>query len=501
MFLINSAAHQRRRTSLLCGSAMSVFLIGCATPLQTNNIHQVQAQLAVTYPDISVENNVQKNPDALKNLLAQPITPQAAIQIMLLNSPQIEMALTELTISDATQLQASLISNPRISFALLKPENGNGWLWDLGLTQPLVELFTRHTRQKQAATEATMVQYKLVRSLHESVTELEDAYFSAIATEQQVDIHKVSMDIAIAKKELAASLYKAGNISELSYLEQVQYYQEQERQLASQQLEASNAKITLAFLFGFTSEKFDLPHQLPELSQETLSANLFIDEATQKRIDLQLAELHHQQLNAQLLLVKKEYGIADSNIGIAAQHEADGTSVGPQIEMAIPLFDNGQAKIALINSQIKSAKVELMSVKNAIARDINQAINAMNFAQSQYKGYADAQLTAERRVELSQREVNFMLSSPFELIDLKAETIQLRQQQTTALLAYWQARSQLELALGRRIPIENSVKNEHHRRDQEKVEHENNEKTKLSDEHHRHNMNNDAKNSGAHHHD
>lgn len=262
----------------------------------------------------------------------------------------------------------------------------------------------------------------------------------------------------------------------------MQYYQEQERQLASQQLEALNAKIRLAFLFGFTSEKFDLPHQLPESPQETLSANLFINESIQKRIDLQLSQLHQQQLNAQLVLTKKEYGIADSSIGIAAQHEADGTSVGPQIEMAIPLFDNGRAKIALINSQLKSAKFELMSVKNAIARDINQAVNAMNFAQAQYIGYADAQLTAERRVELSQREANFMLSSPFELIDLKAETIQLRQQQTTALLAYWQARSQLELALGRRIPIENSVKHEHRQGDQEKVEQKKIEQEKVEQE-------------------
>jgi hypothetical protein len=60
---------------------------------------------------------------------------------------------------------------------------------------------------------------------------------------------------------------------------------------------------------------------------------------------------------------------------------------------------------------------------------------------------------AEKRVMLSNRETNFMLGSPFELLNSKRQEIQLAHEYTNELANYWQARTQLELALGRALPI------------------------------------------------
>lgn len=514
-------AYHHAHVALLCAGIFTCILSGCTTAPQPNSIQQLESDLNKTHPDVSLQKfsidyAFQKSAE-LESLLAQPLTPRTAVQIMLLNSPEIEIELAKLGISDAAHLQATLISSPRLSFAILKPENGENWLWDLGLSQPLMEFLTRSKRKQQADSEIIITQLEVTRLLQSQINELEQTYFSALATKQNLDIQNSIVDAAIAKKELAESLYRAGNISELTYLEHLADLQEQQHVLGTRKSGAQQTVDELAYRLGLNAVKFELPKTMPGMPQEIFYAPKLIEEAVTHRVDVQLARRHIENFDAQIALVNKEYGLADASIGIAAAQEADGTrSAGPQVEMPIPLFgtsilgtsifDRGQAKIASLRAQADRSKAELRLVSNAVARDIQYAVNALEAARYEFTQLNDAQKTSDKRVLLLQREVNFMLASPFELIELKAENIQLQHEQTSALLSYWQARSQLELALGQRIPFDAAKEIEESRHDthegHSQIDEEKTTTTPINSSHdHHHIMSDDKSKSGASNHD
>jgi len=443
----------------------TISLSGCShQPQNTNSMQQVQLQLAENHPEISIDQpSAQSRATQTDTLLRDPITPQVATQLMLLNSPHLQVELARLGVADAARLQASVISNPKLSLAALSSNRSGPWQWDLGLTQSLLELLTRSAREKQASSEWMATQLKVTQSLQLNIYQLQQEYFAAIAAKQNLLIEKTLLDAAQAKQKLAESLFSAGNISELDYLAHLSSAEEQERAFAHQQEQVSETQAELNYLLGLNaSQNAELPEQLPALPNEKFNEEKLAQQAMQTRIDIQLAKLHRQQLMQERELIRKEYGLADSSIGIAAKKEADGTkSVGPQVELALPLFDRGQAKLATIDAKITSADAEIIDAQLHTIRDIKKALAQLQHTHRvQLK---QAQKTAERRVELTEREVNFMLASPFDLIDLKIREIQLQQEQTTALLSYWQARSQLELALGKSITIEaqNDSETEH----------------------------------------
>ncbi|HTF96914.1 MAG TPA: TolC family protein, partial [Cellvibrio sp.] len=137
-------------------------------------------------------------------------------------------------------------------------------------------------------------------------------------------------------------------------------------------------------------------------------------------------------------------------------------NVGPEVEFALPIFNRGQGKLAEIHANKTALDARLQKLELEADKSIALALNLMDSARAQIKILEPALSVAEKRVDLSNREVNFMLGSPFELLAIKRQQIQLAHEFTDALKEYWQARAQLELAIGQVLPSNNDeVKDPH----------------------------------------
>jgi outer membrane protein, heavy metal efflux system len=438
---------------------MAVILSGCSSHVTTKpaSLEHVQTQLSASHPELTLPTTdktqylTEANP-----LLAEPLTPQTATQLMLLNSPRIAATLTQLDVADAGEWQASLLSNPRLSIAALKAEGG-GWQWDLGLSQSLFEFITRSSREKQAANTRLATQLQVTQYLQSAIADLEQSYFAAIAATQNLAQQETLFDAANTKALLAQRLWQAGNLSELNYLGYLSEAQAQKRHFNQQQLNLASSQSQLRLALGLTrAQPLILPAALPNPLRDSFDIQALIADATQNRVDIQIAKQHLQQLASEQTLIQKEYGLADSRIGIAAKKETDGVkSVGPSVELALPMFggvfDRGQAKLAQKHAEISGANAALDIATLQAEHDIQLAISAMAQAQTEYKDLWEAIKITAKRVEFAGQEVNYMLASPFDLIDIKTQLAQLAQTQTQAKLHYWQARSQLELALGHKL--------------------------------------------------
>lgn len=454
-----------RSSLLLCAS---LFLSACATTAPEHSVIQLEHRLGERYPNAKLSAKVPE-------LSSKPLELDMAVQMLLAQSPQVRVELAQLGIANAQQLQAELISNPHLSLGALKPEDGGRWQLDVGLSQPLLELFTRPLRRQLAQENLLTVQLRLQEQLQGLIVKTGNAYYSAIAAQQHVQVQQQMLAATLARQHLADSLYRAGNMSENSFL----YYDNEARRVQQQvkkrERKAQEKYLELLNLIGLDSSKsIVLPTQLPVLTAEKFDHSSLLTQASVDRLDIKILQQQLIQMDKRRAFIRQENGWRDMTIGVNAEREFDGkTNVGPEVEFALPLFNRNQGKLAAVDAQHEKLEAQLQQLSLDADLEIAQALNQMHSTREQLALIKTSLQIAEKRVTLSNREVNFMLGSPFELLNFKRQEIQLAHDYTNELAGYWQARTQLELAVGRAIPLDNADQKNinHHNMDHRKMNH------------------------------
>jgi cobalt-zinc-cadmium efflux system outer membrane protein len=458
---LNHGLTYGRFTSVLL---ISTLVSACTTAPQQSSVTHIEQTLAAQYPALNISADTLG--DSTKSAsLDKTLTLPQAIQTMLTHSPQVRTQLAQLGIADAEALQAELIDNPSISIGALRSEDGGRWQLDTGLSQPLLELFTRPLRRQLAQENVLQTQLDLQLALQTLIAQTSERYFSAVAAMQHCVVQYQMVEATKARQQLALSLYRAGNLSENTFLSYDNELRRSQQQLEKRQTVAYEKRLQLLNLMGLpSSQSVDIATQLPVLPTEKFQHAALLDQAKENRADIKIAQQQLTLTDKRLQLISKENGWRDMHVGINAEREFDGAvQYGPEVEFALPLFNRGQGKIAAIDAQKKYWVAHLHQLELDADSAIAQAINTMNSARIQLKHLESSLDVAEKRVELSNREVNFMLASPFELLSIKRQQIQIAHEFTEQQKNYWKARAQLELALGKSLEInERKGHQEHH---------------------------------------
>ena len=433
-----------RGSLLLCASLL---LSACATKPPHNSVSLVAQQLAQAHPGTDLSSAPEPISDKTLDL-------HTAIQTLLSQSPQVRIELAQLGIADAQRLQTELISNPHLSIGALRPEDGGRWKLDLGLSQPLLELFTRPLRRQLAEDNLLSVQLLLQSRLQSLIAATGDAYYAAIAARQHLQVQRQMLDATLARQQLGNSLYRAGNMSENSFLYYDNELRRVQQQVKKRERKAQEKELELLNMLGMNSHSsIKLPNQLPVLPAEKMSHSELLEQAKHDRLDIKITRQQLARLENRRILIRTENGWRDMSVGISAEREFDGAiNVGPELEFALPIFNRNQGKLAALDAQTTKTQAQLTQTLLDADTEIAQALNQMQSAREQLDLIAASLQVAEKRVTLSNREVNFMLGSPFELLSIKRQEIQLAHDYTHELVSYWQARTQLELAIGRALP-------------------------------------------------
>lgn len=430
----------------------SILLAGCATQPQQNKLPDIEKSLSEHYQqlDFSVLTQTPTSQPSASNPNGA-ISLQAALQTMLMHSPKVRIALSKLGIAEADQLQAELINNPHISFGGMKSDEG--WTIETGLSQPLMDWLTRPLRRHVAAEELLAAQWQLQRDIQTLIANTSSAYFSAVAAHQALIIEEQMYEATLARRELALSLWRAGNMSENNFLYYDNEFNRSKQSLEKRKQAAQQAKWKLQGLIGLLpGQEVSIPNQLPQLPNEEFSVTQLNKIASSNRLDTKIIQQQLALVEKRKQLLQEKNGWRDINLGINAEREPDGEkSFGPEIELALPLFNRAQGKIAALDTNAKKWQAQLEQHHLNTSIQIHTAMSQMQSAKQQLAIITQALQVAEKRVALSNREVNFMLSSPFELLMIKRQEIQLAQDYTQALNQYWQARSRLELAIGKAL--------------------------------------------------
>ena len=386
--------------------------------------------------------------------LAAPLTPDAAVQIALVNNPGLQASYAEVGIAEADLVQASRWQGPRFSFARLKRgdeiETERGVFFDvLGLLT--IPLSTRASERRLQATQNRAAGEALRVAL-----DARKAWFQAVASQEGAKYMAQVRESAEASAELARRMAEVGNFPKLTQAREQAFYAEATAQLARAQHNALAARERLARLMGLWGEDlaFQLPDRLPDLPKSPREDGDLEAQAIAQRLDVQGARGDAESLAKSLGLTKATRFINLLEVGVLSNSETgQPRQRGFEIELVLPIFDFGSAR---------TARAERLYLQ-AVSRTVEAAIEARSEVRETYSAYRTAFDVARHyrdeivplRKRISEEVLlryNGMLASVFELLADSREQVAAANGYIDSLRDFWLAESELQMALTGRSP-------------------------------------------------
>lgn len=454
--LCNTTRGWAASTPMLLSLSVLV-LSGCATFSKDGGLTQVQSIARDRVgPQLTLPARSQTAPvkDPFEALPAGPLTADAAVQVAMLNNPRLKGSLAALGIAEADVVQASRLSNPVFSFTNIR--NSEAQSIERALIVNLLSLATMPLRQTIANRQFEAAQLELAGDVVRLASDTRKAWIAAVAAQEAVKYFEQVRMAAEASAELAARMARVGNFNKLSQMREQVFYADATAQLAKARLAASVERERLTRLLGLAGPqtRYQLPDRLPELPASPIDATTAEQTALSRRLDVQLARSSTAAVASNLGLTRATRFINVLEVGYTNETETgERRKNGYEIEIAIPLFDWGDARLARAEA----------AYMQSVYRTAEVAINAQSEARESYQSYRTAFDIArhyrdeivplrKRIAEENMLRYNGMLIGVFELLaDARAQIASVNGY-LDALRDFWLAQSDLDFALNTGSP-------------------------------------------------
>ena len=385
----------------------------------------------------------------LGQLLKQPLSAETAVRVALLNNRGLRASLAQLGIAEADLVQAGRMANPSIGFSRMS--GGGETEIERSVMFDLVGLLTIPLRRDIESRRFEGARLVAASDAVRLAADTRKAWFNAVAAAQSAQYAEQVREAAQASAELAARMAKVGNLSALDQAREQAFSAEATAQLARARHKATAAREQLTRLMGLwgADTAFRLPERLPDLPGAPDEAADIESLAMQQRLDVQLAKLN-AAATARALGLSKAAGfvnVLDAGY-VNSSKSGSPRENGYEIELALPLFDWGGARVA------KAEAIYMQSVH----RTADTAINARSQVREAYSAYRTSYDLARHyrdeivplRKKISEETLlryNGMLMSVFELLADARAQINGVNAAIEAERDYWLADTDLQAAI------------------------------------------------------
>lgn len=390
----------------------------------------------------------------VKELLASPLTVDAAVQIALINNRGLQATYAELGIAEADLVQAGRLRNPGFSFARLRRgdelEIERTFLFDvLGLvTMPIR---TELERQRFELTKG-----RVAAEMMQVAADTRRAYFSAVAAQEGVKYMEQVKLAAEASAELARRMAAVGNLSKLDQQREQLFYAEVTAQLARVRQAALAERERLTRLMGLWGSDigFALPERLPELPAGPREIAELESQALKQRLDVQGALKEAENVAASLGLTQTTGFVNVLEVGYRRNSETGlPHQTGYEIELRLPIFDWGSARVARAEHVYMQAVNRAADIAIRARSEVREAYAAYRTAFDLARHYRDEIVPLRKRIsEENALRYSGMLISVFELLADARQQVASVNAYIEALRDFWLAETRLRLALTGKSP-------------------------------------------------
>lgn len=445
-----------RRASI---GIVAVALAACATPSRQAGEAAVDTLIAARLPSAMTPARADVDAATLDarvgEMLAEPLTVESAVRIALLKNPRVQAEYARLGVARGDLIEASRLSNPRLSWLRTRFHGEPGHGFTGTLTQRFTELLLLPARTRLADAEYLRQQQEIGSALLDLAVDVESAWFEAVSAIQVAAMRDAVANAAKLSAKLAQRFFDAGNLPRLELL--------MAQAAASQaQIDASRAhaarvaaRSKLATLLGVRSAgDWRLPDRLAAPLPLTATAAELLPLAQQQRLDLAAAGRELAMRSDALRLARNWRFLGDIELGAEREKDTDGTHIhGLEASIELPIFQQGQAAIARAEAERETAQARWDELTLAVDNEVALAIDHLEALTEIAEEYRSTLLPQhEGIVAGTQRELNFMFKGAFELLLVKQQEYAAYQDYLEAVRDYWIARAELKRAVGGRLP-------------------------------------------------
>ncbi|NNL76488.1 MAG: TolC family protein [Desulfobacterales bacterium] len=438
-----------------------LFIAGCAQVPKEAGFNDVK-DLVGQRVDYNIHWNQQTEADlevgkAIEALLKEELTPEASVQIALLNNPTLQAIYEDLGITQADVVEAGLLENPVIfgqaRFPNKSEESTN---YEFGITQNFLNILMQPARKRLSTIRFEQVKLHVADEVIRMVAEVRKFYFSALGAKQIRDLRDEITLAAGNSFELAQRLHNAGNISNLQLATENAHFEQSRLELARSETALLDAREQLTRLMGLWGEQTDwrLPEQLPDLPSDEFPLGQLESMAIENRLDL-AAERKAVEALAQALGITIDWRwIGQIEVGVSTERETDRTWVtGPSLAIELPIFNQRQADIARLEAQLRRSQKRLTAQAIGIRSEVRSLRNRLIMQRNLVDHYRGTVLPLrEQIVDLTLKNYNYMLTGAFDLLMAKQQEFEAYQKYLEAIRDYWVIRADMQRSLGGRLP-------------------------------------------------
>lgn len=391
--------------------------------------------------------------DAVARLLESPLTAQSAVQIALLGNRRLQAELEGVGIAQAELLQAGLLENP--SFSGEFPINGD---LTLSLVQNFFSLLTLPARRTVAGSAFDRARFEVGNKVLELAAEVRAAYYKLVADEQAAELFRQAIAATEAAAELSQRQVAAGNANRRDQAVQQAQYAQAVLEVAKIEAQIAGDREALNRLLGLWGDQiaWNLPERLPDVPAEKPSIDGLEALALERRLDLAGARQDYVTSTYALEFGRQVAWLSVLGLGIQLEKPGDSGkwAKGPVVELTLPIFDWGQARVAGLEAQRRRSEKAYAALAVDARSQVREAWTRLNAAQDAAAFYQNTLLPLRQQiVQEETRLYNGMIISIYDLLRSRQEQVNAARDYIGALREYWVARSDLEKALAGPLPV------------------------------------------------
>ena len=385
----------------------------------------------------------------VRELLAQPLSAESAVQVALLSNPGLQASYAEMGIAEADLVQASRWKGPTFSFARLR--RGNETELERSVFFDILGLISIPLSTKVERRRFEVAQARATGEALKVALEARKSFFSAVAAEEGVRYMEQVRLAAEASADLARRMAAAGNWPKLNQAREQVFYAEATAQLArvKQAKVVTRERLTRAMGLWGEDLRFALPERLPDLPKVAREAGDLEAQALAQRLDVQAARRETEALAKSMDLTQVTRFLNLLEFGLHHNSETDKpTQRGWEIELRIPIFDFGGARAVRAEHLYMQSVNRVADAAIRARSEVRETYSAYRTSFDLAKHYRDEIVPLRKRIsEEMLLRYNGMLASVFELLADSRDSVMSVNAYIEALRDFWLAESDLQAAL------------------------------------------------------
>ena len=445
------------------GYVVVLVLTGCATfdpqagfPEMSHAVQERSGMQVVWNPGTELDAQVAQK---VRELLAGQLTVDTAVQVALLNNRDLQSTYAELGLAQADLVQAGLLQNPVFDIGLKFPLSGGITTLALGTAIDFLDILYLPLRRRVAAARFEDAKLQVTGAVLDFAAAVQAAFYRHQANEQSLDLfQRIAQGLALSL-DVAQRLHEAGNITDLDVARERALVEEAKLQLAVAELAVHQSREQLNILMGLWGEEtaWDMDRRLPDTPAQPIPLEELERQAIRQSLELASARQQIIAAGEQAGFTRVTALVPELSLGALAEREGGDEggawSVGPSFEVALPLFDQGRARLGRAYTELRRTQQVYYALGVRIRSTVRAVRARVQETQSRALYYRDILLPLrERIVNETQLQYNAMQLGVFHLLQAQEQQIQTAGAYVETLRDYWLARTDLGQILSGRLP-------------------------------------------------